>query len=200
MIYIQITLQQIICYSLYILRVRLKTLFIVPIVCVCMCTFKIIFEQLSQQLICLDLGKDTYIAIDHMLSILCILQSWHVSKNQVIAVLISKFVQLLPFRLQWWLLPQSICLFFVCFPTPPSCVITHSFSFITGFPSPHYTISPILSWCTGTLQIQLNLLRYSSFWPTEPCFKVERFLILPLISVLSHLSAMSGLMQQCCIN
>jgi len=62
----------------------------------------------------------------------------------------------------------------------------------------HYL--PFLSWCTGTLQIQLNLLRYRSFWLMHPSFKVERFLILPLISVLSHLSAVSGLMQKCCIN
>lgn len=62
----------------------------------------------------------------------------------------------------------------------------------------HYL--PFLSQCTGTLQIQLNLLRYCSFWLMHPSFKVERFLILPLISVLSHLSAVSGLMQKCCIN
>lgn len=62
----------------------------------------------------------------------------------------------------------------------------------------HYL--PFLSWCTGTLQIQLNLLRYCSFWLMHPSFKVERFLILPLISVLPHLSAVSGLMQKCCIN
>lgn len=62
----------------------------------------------------------------------------------------------------------------------------------------HYL--PFLSWCTGTLQIQLNLLRYCSFRLMHPSFKVERFLILPLISVLPHLSAVSGLMQKCCIN
>lgn len=62
----------------------------------------------------------------------------------------------------------------------------------------HYL--PFLSRCTGTLQIQLNLLRYRSFWLMHPSFKVERFLILPLISVLPHLSAVSGLMQKCCIN
>lgn len=62
----------------------------------------------------------------------------------------------------------------------------------------HYL--PFLSWCAGTLQIQLNLLRYCSFWLMHPSFKVERFLVLPLISVLSHLSAVYGLMQKCCIN
>lgn len=62
----------------------------------------------------------------------------------------------------------------------------------------HYL--PFLSWCTGTLQIQLNLLRYHSFWLMHSSFKVEGFLILPLISVLPHLSALSGLMQKCCIN
>lgn len=103
--------------------------------------------------------------------------------------------EFLRFRLQWWLNPPFHCLSFVCFHSPPGFVITHSLSFITAFPGPDYTISPFLSWCTGTLQIQLNLLWYCSFWPTHPSFKVERFLILPLISLLSHLSAVSGLMQ-----
>lgn len=107
----------------------------------------------------------------------------------------SKFLWVLLFRLQWWLNPPFHCLSFVCFHSPPGFVITHSLSFITAFPGPDYTISPFLSWCTGTLQIQLNLLWYCSFWPTHPSFKVERFLILPLISLLSHLSAVSGLMQ-----
>lgn len=91
--------------------------------------------------------------------------------------------------------PLPVCPSFVCFHSPAGYVITHSFSFIIAFTGPDYTISPFLSWCTGTLQIQLNLLRYCGFRPTHPSFKVERFLILPLISLLSRLSAVSGLMQ-----
>lgn len=86
--------------------------------------------------------------------------------------------------------PLSICLSFVCFHSPPGCVITHSLIY-HSLSGPDYTISPFLSWCTGTLQIQLNLLQYCGFWPTHPSFKVERFLILPSISLLSHLSAVS---------
>lgn len=93
--------------------------------------------------------------------------------------------------------PFPLCLSFVCFHSPLCFIITHSHSFITGFPWLAYTIFHFLSWCTGTLQMQLNLLRY---WRTYPSFRVERFLILPLIPVLSHLSAVSGLMQKCCIN
>lgn len=96
--------------------------------------------------------------------------------------------------------PFPLCLSFVYFHSPLCFIITRSHTFITGFPWPAYTIFHFLSWCTGTLQMQLNLLRYCSFWLTYPSFRVERFLILPLIPVLSRLSAVSGLMQKCCIN
>lgn len=94
------------------------------------------------------------------------------------------------------------------FPSAVYCLFSHSSLLHNRSLTPIYhqlTLSclhylPFLSWCTGTLQIQLNLLRYRSFWLMHPSFKVERFLILPLISVLSHLSAVSGLMQKCCIN
>lgn len=96
--------------------------------------------------------------------------------------------------------PFPFCLVFCLF-SQSSLLYNHSLTLIYHWLTRvclHYL--PFLSWCTGTLQIQLNLLRYRSFWLTHPSFKVERFLILPLISVLSHLSAVSGLMQKCCIN
>ena len=103
--------------------------------------------------------------------------------------------EFLLFKLQWWI-NSPLHLLVFCLVSQCSRLCNHSVSLIYHslfWSWLHYL--PFLSWCTGTLQIQLNLLRYYGFWPTHPSFKVERFLILPLISLLSHLSAVSGLMQ-----